>query len=46
MIKEQPGQREFSRRSLQDPEDFWREQAAAIDWHEPFSRVCDFSRPP
>lgn len=39
-------QQEFSRRSLQDPEGFWREQAAAIDWEEPFSQVCDFSSPP
>jgi hypothetical protein len=41
-----PGQQEFSRRSLQDPEGFWSEQAAAIEWQEPFSKVCDYSRPP
>lgn len=46
MINELPGQQEFSRRSLQDPEGFWSEQAAAIEWQEPFSKVCDYSRPP
>jgi len=46
MTNEQPGQQEFSRRSLQDPEGFWREQAAAIDWHTPFAEVGDFSQPP
>jgi len=24
---------ETHRRSLEEPEDFWREAAAAIDWH-------------
>lgn len=46
MTTEHPGQQEFSRRSLESPEAFWREEAAAIDWHTPFSEVCDFSQPP
>ena len=29
------------RRSLDDPEGFWREQAAFLDWMKPFSEVCD-----
>ncbi len=33
-------------RSLADPEGFWGEAAAAIDWEEPFSRVLDDSHPP
>jgi propionyl-CoA synthetase len=33
-------------RSLQDPDGFWSEQARRIDWHEPFTQVCDFSRAP
>ncbi len=37
---------DFHRRSLQDREGFWAEQAALIDWHQPFTQVCDNSRPP
>jgi len=33
-------------RSISDPETFWSEQAALIDWHAPFTRVLDYSRPP
>ncbi len=36
----------FHRRSLQDREGFWREQAALIDWERPFERVLDYDRPP
>ncbi len=38
--------REFHARSITDREGFWREQAALIDWHAPFGRVLDDSRPP
>lgn len=34
------------RRSLADPEAFWAEQAARIDWFTPFEQVLDRSRPP
>jgi len=34
------------RRSLDDPEDFWREQAASLDWIKPFSEVKDTSFDP
>jgi propionyl-CoA synthetase len=37
---------EFHARSIQDPEGFWREQAAGIDWKEPVRQVLDYSRPP
>jgi propionyl-CoA synthetase len=37
---------DFHRRSLQDREAFWAEQAALIDWQQPFTQVCDDSRPP
>src|SRR5919197_1568750 len=37
---------EVSRRSLEDPEAFWAEAAAAIDWDEPWERVLDDSRAP
>ncbi|MEY2874954.1 MAG: hypothetical protein RLZZ373_2325 [Pseudomonadota bacterium] len=37
---------EFHRRSIEDREGFWGEQAALIDWHQPFTQVCDYSNPP
>jgi propionyl-CoA synthetase len=37
---------EFHRRSIDDRDDFWREQAALIEWETPFGQVCDYSRPP
>lgn len=37
---------EFYRRSIQQPDAFWAEQASLIDWQEPFERVCDYSSPP
>jgi propionyl-CoA synthetase len=36
----------FHRRSLEDREGFWAEQAKLIDWRKPFSKVLDDSRPP
>src|SRR5256886_6290755 len=37
---------ETYRRSLEEPEAFWAEAAAAIDWDEPWHRVVDDSRAP
>jgi propionyl-CoA synthetase len=37
---------EFCRRAWNERDQFWAEQARAIDWHKPFEQVCDFSRPP
>jgi propionyl-CoA synthetase len=37
---------EIYRRSLDEPEAFWAEAAAAIDWVEPWERVLDDSRAP
>jgi propionyl-CoA synthetase len=34
------------RRSLEDPDGFWAEAAAEIDWVEPWDRVLDDSRAP
>ena len=37
---------EFHRRSIEDRDGFWREQAQLIEWHKPFDQVCDYSNPP
>jgi propionyl-CoA synthetase len=33
-------------RSIHERDAFWREEAKVIDWHTPFTDVCDFSKPP
>ncbi|HEV8261444.1 MAG TPA: propionate--CoA ligase [Burkholderiales bacterium] len=42
------GQRyaEFYRRSIEEREAFWAEQARLIHWQRPFDRVLDYGRPP
>src|SRR5215813_13048708 len=40
------GYKEFYRRSIDDREGFWREQAKSVYWHKPFAAVLDYSRPP
>jgi propionyl-CoA synthetase len=37
---------EFYRRSIDDPQGFWGEQAGLIDWHKPPQQVRDYSNPP
>jgi propionyl-CoA synthetase len=37
---------DFHRRSIDDRETFWAEEAKRIHWHRPCDRVLDFSRPP
>lgn len=37
---------EFYRRSIEQPEAFWAEQARAIHWHKPPERILDYDRPP
>jgi propionyl-CoA synthetase len=37
---------DFHRRSLQDRDTFWAEQAKLIDWQQPYTQVCDYSNPP
>ncbi len=37
---------DFHARSLRERDAFWTEQAALIDWQQPFEQVCDTSRPP
>jgi propionyl-CoA synthetase len=38
--------KDFHRRSIQDRESFWAEQAQLIHWQRPFEKVLDYSRPP
>jgi len=38
--------REFHRRSIQDRDGFWTEQAKLIHWQRPFQKVLDYSNPP
>ena len=37
---------EFHRRSLEDRDAFWAEQARLVDWERPYDSVCDDSRAP
>jgi propionyl-CoA synthetase len=36
----------FHQASIDNRDAFWTEQAKLIDWHKPFEKVLDFSRPP
>jgi propionyl-CoA synthetase len=37
---------QFHRRSIDNPDEFWAEQARLIDWQSPPRVICDDSRPP
>ena len=37
---------DFYRQSIDQPDAFWTEQAKLIDWHRPFTRVCNYDNPP
>ncbi len=37
---------DFHRRSIEDRDTFWAEQAKLIDWKDQPSQICDYSRPP
>ncbi len=37
---------EFHRRSIEDRDAFWAEQAQLVDWQTPPQKICDYSRPP
>ncbi len=36
----------FFRRSIDERNTFWAEQAELIDWHKPYDRVCNYDNPP
>jgi propionyl-CoA synthetase len=38
--------REFHRRSIQERDVFWTQEAKLIHWQKPFAKVLDYSRPP
>src|SRR3982750_1600136 len=41
-----PTYREFHRRSIEDRDGFWAEQAKLIHWQRPFDEALDYSKPP
>ena len=38
--------KEFYARSVADPVGFWTEEARRIEWHKPFTKVLEYSKPP
>ena len=38
--------KDFHRRSIEQRDAFWADEAERIDWHKPFDQVLDYSRPP
>ena len=41
-----PNIKEFHRRSIEERDEFWAGEARHIEWHRPFDKVLDYSRPP
>ncbi len=37
---------EFHRRSIEEREKFWDEEAKLVHWQRPFGKVLDYSKPP
>ena len=37
---------DFYRRSIDDRDAFWAEQAQLVDWYKPFDRVCNYDKAP
>ena len=37
---------QFPRRSIEDRDGFWAEQAQLVHWNKPAQQICDFSTPP
>jgi len=40
------GYEAFFRRSIDERDTFWAEQAQLVDWHKPYDRVCNYDHPP
>ncbi len=41
-----PQYADFYRRSIEERDAFWAEQARLIDWREPPQQICDYANPP
>jgi propionyl-CoA synthetase len=37
---------DFHRRSIEDRDAFWSEQAKLVDWETPPQQICDYNNPP
>ena len=37
---------QFHRRSIEDRDGFWAEQAQLVHWNKPAQQICDYSKPP
>lgn len=37
---------DFYKRSIENPQAFWDNEAKLIDWEEPYTQALDYSRPP
>ena len=37
---------QFHRRSIEDRDGFWAEQAQLVHWNKPAEKICDYSKPP
>src|SRR5919106_1595295 len=46
MSMNKPSYKEFHRRSLEEREKFWDEEAKLVHWERPYGKVRDYSRPP
>ena len=46
MAAEHANYADFHRRSIEDRDGFWAEQARLIDWQAPPRQICDWSNPP
>ena len=40
------GYADIYRRSIEEPDGFWAEQARLVDWQVQPRQICDYSRPP
>src|SRR5574337_1070338 len=38
--------KEFHRRSIENRDEFWAEQAQLVHWNKPPQQICDYSKPP
>src|SRR5574337_635657 len=38
--------KEFHRRSIENRNEFWAEQAQLVHWNKPPQQICDYSKPP